>query len=64
MLGIESCVSRSWILTQSINIENENRKYSRWAGMAKVAAEEAGERVRCNLVEYLEKGIVKYTREC
>ena len=27
--------------------------------MAKVAAEEASERVRCNLVEYLEKGIVK-----
>lgn len=27
--------------------------------MAKVAAEDAGERVRCNLVEYLEKGIVK-----
>ena len=44
---------------QSINIENENRKYSRWAGMAKVAAEDASERVRCNLVEYLEKGIVK-----
>ena len=27
--------------------------------MAKVAAEDAGEKVRCNLVEYLEKGIVK-----
>ena len=27
--------------------------------MAKVAAEAAGEKVRCNLVEYLEKGIVK-----
>ena len=27
--------------------------------MAKVAAEDASERVRCNLVEYLEKGIVK-----
>ena len=26
--------------------------------MAKVAAEAAGEKVRCNLVEYLEKGIV------
>ncbi len=29
------------------------------ADMAKVAAEEAGEKVRLNLVEYLEKGIVK-----
>lgn len=29
------------------------------ADMAKVAAEEAGERVRTNLAEYLEKGIVK-----
>ena len=27
--------------------------------MAKVAAEDAGQKVRCNLVEYLEKGIVK-----
>ena len=27
--------------------------------MAKVAAEDASERVRCNLEEYLEKGIVK-----
>ncbi len=29
------------------------------ADMAKVAAEEAGEKVRMNLAEYLEKGIVK-----
>ena len=27
--------------------------------MAKVAAEDAGQKVRCNLAEYLEKGIVK-----
>ena len=27
--------------------------------MAKVAAEAAGAKVRCNLAEYLEKGIVK-----
>ena len=27
--------------------------------MAKIAAEDAGQKVRCNLVEYLEKGIVK-----
>jgi GDPmannose 4,6-dehydratase len=29
------------------------------ADMAKVASEDAGERVRLNLAEYLEKGIVK-----
>ena len=29
------------------------------ADMAKVAAERAGEQVRLNLAEYLEKGIVK-----
>ena len=27
--------------------------------MAKVAAEDAGQKVRCNLAEYLETGIVK-----
>jgi accessory colonization factor AcfC len=27
--------------------------------IAKVAAEDAGQKVRCNLAEYLEKGIVK-----